>query len=98
MGNMGNIKLRLRKIIKDSVGNQAEFARSIGIEPTHLGSVFGEAKRGLSATIIIGIAKAGYDVQFLLTGESDRNRIAELEEKLRDANTLIDSLERILKP
>jgi hypothetical protein len=51
----------------------------------------------LSATIIIGFAKAGYDVQWLLTGESNLSRIAELADKLKDAYTLIDSLERILK-
>ena len=95
-GLMDDIKERLRLFIKENGGNASEIARQIGVHPNHFGTLLSSDK-GLSATIIIGFAKAGYDVQSLLTGESDRNRIAELEEELRDANTLIDSLERILK-
>ena len=94
---MIEIKKRLKILIKENGGNQAEIARQIGIEPTHLGSVFSDEKRGLSATIIVGLARAGYDIQWLLTGESNLKRMIESEKKLRDAHTLIDSLERILK-
>ena len=94
---MEKIKERLKILIKENGGNQAEIARQIGVEPSQLGTTFSDKKRGLSATIIIGLAKAGYDVQWLLTGESNLNRITELESNLKDANNLIDSLERILK-
>ena len=94
---MEKIKERLKILIKENGGNQAEIARQIGVEPSQLGSTFSDEKRGLSATIIIGLANAGYDIQWLLTGDSNLNRITELETQLRDANNLIDSLERILK-
>ena len=94
---MEKIKERLKILIKENGGNQAKIARQIGVEPSQLGSTFSDKKRGLSATIIIGIAEAGYDIQWLLTGKSNLNRITELEEELGDANRLIDSLERILK-
>jgi len=100
---MEKIKERLKILIKENGGNQAEIARQIGISPNHLATIL-SSKTGLSATIIIGLAKAGYDVQWLLTGESNENiiagmnnRITELESDLKDANNLIDSLERILK-
>ena len=94
---MEKIKERLKILIKENGGNQAEIARQIGVEPSQLGSTFSDEKRGLSATIIIGLANAGYDIQWLLTGDSNLNRITGLETQLRDANNLIDSLERILK-
>ena len=94
---MKKIKERLKIHIKENGGNQAEIARQIGVEPSQLGSTFSDEKRGLSATIIIGLANAGYDIQWLLTGDSNLNRITGLETQLRDANNLIDSLERILK-
>ena len=96
-GLMKQIKERLKVLIQDNGGNQAKIARQIGVDPAQIGSIFSEEKRGLSATIIIGLANEGYDVQWLLTGESNRNRITELETELGDANRLIDSLERILK-
>jgi len=92
---MEKIKERLKILIKENGGNQAEIARQIGISPNHLATIL-SSKTGLSATIIIGLAKAGYDVQWILTGESNLNRITELETELRDANKLIDSLEKIL--
>ena len=97
---MEKIKERLKTLIKENGGNQAEIARQIGISPNHLATIL-SSDSGLSATIIIGLAKAGYDVQWLLTGESKladaEKRISDLETELRDANKLIDSLERIIK-
>ena len=94
---MENIKKRLRILIRDNGGNATELASKIGVTPSHLASVVSDTKRGIPASVLIAIAGAGFDVQWLLTGESSISRIAELEEKLRDAHTLIDSLERILK-
>jgi len=94
---MEKIKGRLKLFIKENGGNTAEFARQLGIEPSHLASVISDKKRGLPASVIIAFAETGYDVQWLLTGKSNLNRITELEEELGDANRLIDSLERILK-
>ena len=93
---MSNEKERLRLFIKENGGNASEIARKIGVHPNHFGTLLSSDK-GLSATIIRGFAEAGFDVQWLLTGESNLKRILELETELRDANKLIDSLERIIK-
>lgn len=92
---MKQIKERLKTLIKENGGNQAKIARQIGITPNHLATIL-SSDTGLSATVIIGIAEAGYDVQWLLSGESNLNRITELEAELRDEKKLNDSLERIL--
>ena len=51
--------------------------------------------------MIVGFANAGFDVQWLLTGESCINKLEDkiilLESELKDAKNLIKSLERILK-
>ena len=97
---MSNEKERLRLFIKENGGNASEIARKIGVHPNHFGTLLSSDK-GLSATIIRGFANAGFDVNWLLTGESKladaEKRILALETELKDANTLIDSLERILK-
>ena len=97
---MSNEKERLRLFIKGNGGNASEIARKIGVHPNHFGTLLSSDK-GLSATIIRGFANAGFDVNWLLTGESKladaEKRILALETELKDANTLIDSLERILK-
>jgi transcriptional regulator with XRE-family HTH domain len=97
---MNNVKERLRLFIKENGGNQAEVARKMGISPTYLGVLFSVKDKGLSATIIKGFADAGFDVQWLLTGESKladaEKRISDLETELRDEKRLNESLERIL--
>jgi len=95
---MDEIKKRLKQFIAENGGNQAEIARKMGVEPTSLGSLMSKDDQRLSAKYIIAFAEAGYPVEWLLTGrETDANKIRVLEEQLRDANNLIDSLERILK-
>ena len=49
-----------------------------------------------SANILIGAAREGYDMNYILRGKSEDKRVIDLETELRDARTLIDSLERIL--
>lgn len=97
---MDKVKERLRLFIKENGGNASEIARKIGVHPNYFGTLLSSDK-GLSATIIKGFVDAGFDVHWLLTGESKLvdadKRILELETELRDANKLIDSLERIIK-
>mgnify|MGYP003656258006 CR=1 FL=1 len=49
-----------------------------------------------SANILIGAARVGYDMNFILRGKSEDKRVSDLETELRDANKLIDSLESII--
>ena len=98
---MEKIKERLRKFISENGGNTAEIARQMGIAETYLGAVLSKGDKGLSATMIVGVANAGFDVQWLLTGGSCINKLEDkiilLESELKDAKNLIKSLERILK-
>jgi len=103
------IKNRITIIVESLGGNQSQLAREIGLQPGHLSNVMA-TDVGLSATILIGLANRGVNMNWLLmgTGETmwvkDLNldveagkRITALEVEIRDANTLIDSLERILR-
>ncbi len=95
---MDEIKKRLKQFIAENGGNQAEIARKMGVDPSSLGSLMSKDDQRLSAKYIIAFAKAGFPVEWLLTGrEIDTKKMARLENELRDANNLIDSLERILK-
>jgi len=89
---LDRFKLEMRK--------QGDTQRSLASKiPCHAGQL-SKSLAGYtlpSANILIGAAKEGYDMNFILRGESEDKRILALETELRDANILIDSLERILK-
>ena len=95
---MDEIKKRLKQFIAENGGNQAEIARKMGVDPSSLGSLMSKDDQRLSAKYIIAFAKAGFPVEWLLTGRLESSkRLDECEEELKAANRLIDSLERILK-
>jgi transcriptional regulator with XRE-family HTH domain len=85
---------------KEEMRKNGDTQRSLASKiPCHAGQL-SKALAGNSlpsANILIGAAREGYDMNFILRGESEDKRILSLETELRDANTLIDSLERILK-
>jgi transcriptional regulator with XRE-family HTH domain len=85
---LDRFKLEMRK--------QGDTQRSLAAKiPCHAGQLSKSLAGNTlpSANILIGAAREGYDMNFILRGESTLS----LETELRDANTLIDSLERILK-
>ena len=102
------IKKRIILIVESLGGNQSKFAREIGLQPGHLSNVMA-TNVGVSATILIGLANRGINMNWLMgNGETmwmkdlnldvdTQKKITALETELKDANTLIDSLERILK-
>jgi transcriptional regulator with XRE-family HTH domain len=103
------IKNRITLIVESLGGNQSQLAREIGLQPGHLSNVMA-TDVGISATILIGLAIRGVNMNWLIVGNKEKmwakdlnpdveveERINALETELRDANTLIDSLERILK-
>jgi len=85
---------------REEMRKQGDTQRSLATKiPCHAGQL-SKSLAGYtlpSANILIGAAKEGYDMNFILRGESEDKRILALETELRDANILIDSLERILK-
>jgi transcriptional regulator with XRE-family HTH domain len=85
---------------KLEMSKQGDTQRSLAAKiPCHAGQLSKSlAGNSLpSANILIGAAREGYDMNYILRGKSADKRILDLETELRDANTLIDSLERILK-
>ena len=89
---LDRFKLEMRK--------QGDTQRSLAAKiPCHAGQLSKSLAGNTlpSANILIGAARVGYDMNYILRGESEPSRILELETELRDANKLIDSLERIIR-
>jgi len=97
------IKKRITEAIEDLGGNSSKMARLIGVTPNYLASVITNQKKGVSATLLKGFAKAGMNLNWLLMGKAamwmdkgDGNSLATLEQvqaKLDDALDLISKLE-----
>jgi len=97
------IKKRITEAIEDLGGNSSKMARLIGVTPNYLASVITNQKKGVSATLLKGFAKAGMNLNWLLMGKAgmwmdngNGNSLATLETvqaKLDDALDLISKLE-----
>ena len=97
------IKKRITEAIEDLGGNSSKMARLIGVTPNYLASVITNQKKGVSATLLKGFAKAGMNLNWLLKGQAgmwmdngNGNSLATLETvqaKLDDALDLISKLE-----
>jgi plasmid maintenance system antidote protein VapI len=98
------IKKRIIEAIEDLGGNSSKMARLIGVTPNYLASVITNKKKGVSATLLKGFAKAGMNLNWLVMGKAgmwmnnkgNGNSLATLETvqaKLDDALDLISKLE-----
>ena len=97
------IKKRITEAIEDLGGNSSKMARLIGVTPNYLASVITNQKKGVSATLLKGFAKAGMNLNWLLMGKAamwmdngNGNSLATLETvqaKLDAALDLISKLE-----
>ena len=97
------IKKRITEAIEEMGGNSSKMARLIGVTPNYLASVITNQKKGVSATLLKGFAKAGMNLNWLLKGQAgmwinngNGNSLATLETvqtKLDDALDLISKLE-----
>jgi len=108
----GQIKERIIKIILDSGKNKSEFAREMGITPNYLAAVLSNSTKGVSATLLKGLAQAGVNVNYLLTGKGDmltgnglhfedrakiaEARVEELESMLQRAEVIAEELKKIM--
>lgn len=96
------IKTRLKELIKQRGHTVSGFAREMDLKPVHLQVTLGDANKGISATMYRALAemKKPVNINWLITGKGGSDFVevdADLVTELRDANKLIDSLERILK-
>ena len=97
------IKKRITEAIEDLGGNSSKMARLIGVTPNYLASVITNQKKGVSATLLKGFAKAGMNLNWLVKGQAgmwnsngNGNSLATLETvqaKLDSALDLISKLE-----
>ena len=97
-----NIKMRIKEIILKRGESVSGFARLMGIKPVHLQVTLADSNKGISATMYKGLAemKDPVNINWLITGKGSSDFVevdTNLVTELRDANKLIDSLERILK-
>ena len=101
------LKDRISEVIEDIGGNSSELARRVGVAPTNLSSVIKSDDKGVSATLLKGLADAGISLDWLVSGNLDmwvNNKDGEtcatlkekseiVQAKLDDALVLIGKLE-----
>tara|TARA_B100000073_G_C23663539_1_gene545614 strand:+ start:39 stop:374 length:336 start_codon:yes stop_codon:yes gene_type:complete len=94
---MPEIVTRIKELIDDRKLSQRKFADEIGVHPGHVSKVFSMVSLP-SATILIKMAIAGYDMNYVLKGEKTGSdeRVNELEEALKLANHYSTKLEKLL--
>jgi len=80
--NNNEIKERLRLIIKDYGGNASQLARDINMTPNVLTTILSNEKKGVTVSLLFGIASLGYSVNWLLRGEGDMIQVKILEKDL----------------
>tara|TARA_R100000951_G_C2602045_1_gene168487 strand:- start:248 stop:628 length:381 start_codon:yes stop_codon:yes gene_type:complete len=66
-----DIKNRIEKVIQETGMNKSEFARNIGVTPNYLAAVLTNTEKGVSATLLKGLAEMGVNVSWLVTGKGD---------------------------
>ena len=101
------IKRRILDVVEVHKGNQSDFARAINLKPSHLSMILSSSTTGLSAAVLKSFADYGVDMNWLLTGEGDimrgvtsqeyEEQISDLQQEVRDANSIIKYLERSIR-
>ena len=105
---MDVLKDKIVAIYKQLGITQAEFCRRTGINVSNLSTILSNNEKGVSASMIYGVAKIpNLNMNWFLKDEGDmfadeieekhKKELEKVKEKLRDADNLINSLERILK-
>ena len=94
---MPDIVNRIKELIDEKKLSQRKFADEIGVHPGHVSKVFSMVSLP-SATILIKMAIAGYDMNYILKGEKTdtETRVNELEEQLKLAEYYSSKLENQL--
>ena len=96
---MPDIVNRIKELIDAKRLSQRKFADEIGVHPGHVSKVFSMVSLP-SATILIKMAIAGYDMNYILKGGKTGiggERVKELEEALKLANHYSSKLEQLIK-
>ena len=89
------ISNRFRKLIKGHNMTQREFCKRTGISTGHLSKVLtGNAIP--SGSMLISIAKEGFDVNFILSGVSYSEILSERESEIEKLKLIIEELRSII--
>ena len=89
------ISNRFRKMIKDHNMTQKEFCKKTRISTGHLSKVLtGNATP--SGSMLISIAKEGFDVNLILAGVSYSEMLSERESEIEKLKLIIDELRSII--
>ena len=96
------IKLRIIEATDSLGGNSSKMARLIGVTPNYLATVITNPNKGVSATLLKGFARAGYNLNWIVSGNgqmlnnANGNAVATLKTvqgKLDAALDLVSKLE-----
>ena len=89
------ISSRFRQLIKEHGITQREFCEQTGISAGHLSKVLtGNAIP--SGAMIITIANKGYDVNWILSGESSKSILEERDAEIDKLKLIIEELRSII--
>ena len=90
-----DIKNRIEKVIQETGMNKSEFARNIGVTPNYLAAVLTNPEKGVSATLLKGLAEMGVNVSWLVTGKGDplTSNGESFKERAEKAEARIERLE-----
>ena len=95
LSGTSEISNRFRKLIKDQNMTQRKFCKKTGISTGHLSKVLtGNAIP--SGSMLISIAKEGFDVNLILSGSSQSDILKEWESEIEKLKLIIDELRSII--
>ncbi len=94
-GESAHISNRFRQLIKDHNMSQKAFCEKTGISTGHLSKVLtGNAIP--SGAMLISIAKTGFDVNYILSGSSASEVLADREAEIEKLKVIVDELRSII--
>jgi len=95
LSETSEISNRFRKLIKDHNMTQREFCKRTGISTGHLSKVL-TGNAFPSGSMLISIAKEGFDVNLILSGSSSSEILSERESEIEKLKLIIEELRSII--
>ena len=95
LSGTSGISNRFRKMIKDHNMSQKEFCNKTGISTGHLSKVL-TGNSTPSGSMLISIAKEGFDVNLILCGVSHSEILNERESEIEKLKLIIEELRSII--
>ena len=89
------ISSRFRQMIKEHGITQREFCEQTGISVGHLSKVL-TGNANPSGAMLINIADKGYDVNWILSGESSKSILEERDAEIDKLKLIIEELRSII--